>query len=495
VRRRGNVIAPIDTISTLVEMLIQTDSSVEDGETVWVRSVQKMYVYRVDSGLVPNGTTIVASLYGNGVWQQIVSGGGGDAILVQPNWYLNAITGDDANDGATPLTPIQTNAELAVRWGTGVRLANQIYLVEWQTPMPSADPAFIDAIVGPNALLILSMDSEQHLAGTLTGYDPTDRPTQTMNQMVDTGVASFVPFLGQIVQFTSGPAQFGFARILAEPAANTARLTTPVFTDGAGGVTRTPDPGIGDEYVIQGIPTMTVGMINIRGAGISVPGTSFVSMLTMSLDGLGAGSSGGITIRGVQVQAERSSFRRLDMDIDQFLPAACLFNDVQMEGRGIARHVAAGDGATSSLLRACAATGQMRFASGSAGTLDMDFVFQNAGGKFDSGSGWGVGTVAWFDGISGQLTSCFVDAGATLVSAPCPDGDNDDLIWGTNNVGNGVYVKSNGGLLYVTKPTVNGGLGVGREVSVGGNNKEWIPDIPFNDSGPAASGAIVAEYA
>jgi hypothetical protein len=78
-QRRTNVIRPVDSISTLVEQMQQTDSTVEDGEIVWVRSTQQLFLYRVNSGLVPNGTTIVASLYGSGVWvlTNLTLGGGG----------------------------------------------------------------------------------------------------------------------------------------------------------------------------------------------------------------------------------------------------------------------------------------------------------------------------------------------------------------------------------------------------------------------------------
>jgi hypothetical protein len=69
-KRRTNVISPIDTVNTLPEMLIATDSSVEDGEIVYVRSTQAFYVYRIGSGLVPDGVNVIASIYGSpaGVW-------------------------------------------------------------------------------------------------------------------------------------------------------------------------------------------------------------------------------------------------------------------------------------------------------------------------------------------------------------------------------------------------------------------------------------------
>jgi len=68
-KRRGNVISPVDTINTLQEMLVGTDFTVEDGELVYVRLGQQWFVYRENSGLVPDGVNVIAPAYGNGVWQ------------------------------------------------------------------------------------------------------------------------------------------------------------------------------------------------------------------------------------------------------------------------------------------------------------------------------------------------------------------------------------------------------------------------------------------
>jgi hypothetical protein len=76
-KRRGNVISPIDTINTLQEMLVGTDFTVEDGELVYVRLTQQWFVYRVNSGLVVDGINVIAPAYGNGVWELLNIGPGG----------------------------------------------------------------------------------------------------------------------------------------------------------------------------------------------------------------------------------------------------------------------------------------------------------------------------------------------------------------------------------------------------------------------------------
>jgi hypothetical protein len=95
-KRRGNVLSPIDTIDTLQEMLVATDSSVEDGEQVYVRLTQQWFVYRVNSGLTPDGINVIASLYGEGVWQLLNIGPGG--------------TGGVSAGYAAVDTPITTNS-------------------------------------------------------------------------------------------------------------------------------------------------------------------------------------------------------------------------------------------------------------------------------------------------------------------------------------------------------------------------------------------------
>jgi hypothetical protein len=71
--RRGNLLNPLDTANTSGEMLVATDSSVQDGELCYVRSEVAngpVFAYRVNSGLVPDNVNIFRALYGPGVWQR-----------------------------------------------------------------------------------------------------------------------------------------------------------------------------------------------------------------------------------------------------------------------------------------------------------------------------------------------------------------------------------------------------------------------------------------
>ena len=65
-----------------------------------------------------NQQTILRSENG-GPYLPIASGGGSSTALAQPTWYVDPITGSDANDGATAATALATWAEYARRVGSG----------------------------------------------------------------------------------------------------------------------------------------------------------------------------------------------------------------------------------------------------------------------------------------------------------------------------------------------------------------------------------------
>jgi hypothetical protein len=63
--------------------------------------------------------------------------------------------------------------------------------------------------------------------------------------------------------------------------------------------------------------------------------------------------------------------------------------------------------------------------------------------------------------------------------------------WGTANAGHGVKVQSGAMYSYVTKPTVNGTLGVGREALVGGTDKLYA-DVPYIEGANNAALVLTA---
>jgi hypothetical protein len=107
-RRLTNVPAPVDTVNTLQEMLVGSDYTTEDGELVWCRSEQTLFVYRRGSSLTPDGVDVFQALYGDGVWLRLnVGTGTGDQSFLARGLGPNANVANLAaftvagNDGLT----------------------------------------------------------------------------------------------------------------------------------------------------------------------------------------------------------------------------------------------------------------------------------------------------------------------------------------------------------------------------------------------------------
>jgi hypothetical protein len=122
--------------------------------------------------------------------------------------------------------------------------------------------------------------------------------------------------------------------------------------------------------------------------------------------------------------------------------------------------------------------------SGGNTNLDSDFILQNANLSVQLGT-LQIGLAASFDNAATGAISG--GPGAQLVSAAI---FSTDLLWGTANTGHAVEMHEGAYFCYTTKPTINGGLGAGREALVGATDKQWGA-IPFADSGATGSQSAI----
>jgi hypothetical protein len=265
-KRRGDVISPIDSTNSIVEMLQQTDSSVEDGETVWVRSTQALYVYRVNSGLVPDGTNIVASLYGNGVWERLsIAPTGASVASTQTAWFIDPAAGNDnftgtaaTNTVGTQVGPLKTYGEMSRRigWRGVINQTTDVFLLG---DLPTTDPLRIIFYFGPLGFMRFHGTRTQVTSGTFTATTAINRATNTPQSVTDTSQATWTTFLGKRVRITSaGPRLNAVAWVAKNLGGNAARVSPfttysttypPVFNAGAATVT----PQVGDTYVVENL--------------------------------------------------------------------------------------------------------------------------------------------------------------------------------------------------------------------------------------------------
>jgi hypothetical protein len=221
---------PVDSIDTVDEMLIHSDTEVVDGERIWVRSVQAFFVYRRGSGLTPDGVSVVASTFGDGVWVRL-AGSADLTWLTQPQWFINAVSGSDEASGADVSNPIKTWAELRRRIGrNNIQVACGIVL---QTDLPAGDPMIVD--FGCDAQLEIFGGGTLVRTSTITTFTARN-PSTNAPATLDDGVFDWTtpgytgPGYNLIIQ--SGPAAGSVAWIALDQGGGTARVST--FVDVAG---------------------------------------------------------------------------------------------------------------------------------------------------------------------------------------------------------------------------------------------------------------------
>lgn len=152
--------------------------------------------------------TWIASLYA------IAAAFGGASVLPtqQIAWYVNAVSGNDANDGASPATPVKTVAQIALRWrgvGGGGKPTLQpatgnTITVTLQTDIPVTDPLspILDVNINspggtPTALIIVGGAKTSGHAGTINTATAFARTTAGGQPVItDVSVANFAPFVG-----------------------------------------------------------------------------------------------------------------------------------------------------------------------------------------------------------------------------------------------------------------------------------------------------------
>jgi hypothetical protein len=469
-KRRGNVISPIDSISTVVEMLQQTDSTVEDGETVWVRSVQAIFVYRVNSGLTPDGVNVVASLYGNGVWQRLTTQPSG--ALSQAAWFVDPVNGNDGNTGFTAGTALKTDAERQRRWGwPGRTQVNQTVTVTYLNDVPFSDPVNYDVLLGPTGGLNVLGTPVVVRTSTFTNVTALNRGTQQPLHVTD-GAFVWTPLLGDILVIPSGARAGASAVVAKNVGGGVARLSNmqaPITSAFQPFTSVTPQ--IGDPYQVRTLTQIPVGLIRVECLEpvFSASIVAFFNDVHL-IGGFGLfGTIASSTFCPIYVQRSicdgiASSASDL-LVVSSLLIGSCTFfnaGETQLIAGATFDGVGAGNGA---LL-----------------IMDGDFLNQGARSSVNRGATLTVGTACSFD--------CPVDGILLLPNCKASQETQSfgaNLFWGNNNATFGIRLRSGAGYVYATKPTVTGTSG---DTDIGGTTKAYGA-IPFNDSGAAASAAYM----
>lgn len=213
--------------------------------------------------------------------QLAAGGGGGSGALSQSDWYVDPVSGDDDNDGATAATALRTWGEYAERVGGNV-------VVVAQTVNILNDIAE-DLRVSATYTQGLTIQGQRTtlLSGTVSGaaaWDGTTSPVTpgTLTDLTlpgdwtDSGPGGS-SLVGKMIVMTSGTHVGKTGWILADIGGKTARISQliDVFTFGTG------TPGVGDTFDVVDLTSVTGQLI------IGEIGSSFIDAEDLDIDPAG----------------------------------------------------------------------------------------------------------------------------------------------------------------------------------------------------------------
>jgi hypothetical protein len=205
--------------------------------------------------------------------------------ITQADFFINASTGNDTDNGATPATALRTHAELEQRINAGGKLlippvgasGLRITTVNILTDLPDTDPINLDGVV-------LGKDTYLLYKG---GVASTDR-TGTFTDVVAMNPASNQPFevedtampgawqdhLGRRIRITAGARENTIMWVAKDLGTNRARVSNPSivkalvgapFDEPHGLNAQVPEPG--DSYAVETLRKVSLGVVHVKSQG------------------------------------------------------------------------------------------------------------------------------------------------------------------------------------------------------------------------------------
>ena len=439
----------------------------------------------------------------------------------QAAWFINAITGDDRNDGkqAVPTTgrrgPLKTFAELASRWGCcGVLNPGPgiTVIVSIGSDLPATDPVTFDIALGPeNGLLIQGTNTTVLHTGTFAAVTAKNRAANNALQATAVVPGGWAAFLttGATPARVHDVTNDSYFWPAADLGANVVRLSEP-FTDSLLPPLWFPlspfdRPGaavaLGDTFKLERLTRITVGGMTINGSdsGDATSG-AFVFLsnnfgfqdLWIAGAPLGGFNSATVASGGPTV-VYKSCLLQLDIvstsgprslrleNCNTGLPFFATLN------QAVGAEIQFLGGLTNAYVLAALA---VIFA-------DLDFIFQGNGPGFGSGMAVKFGTVAIFDtpggfSVPNNPNGDGINLGAGGGMQNLTFFDMTHAIYGSGNAGAGIGVGGGATFGYeANAPSIVGSLPATNDFTVGGatSSRTW------NEGGSVWSALIVNSWA
>jgi hypothetical protein len=454
--RQGAVVTPVSNLAANTE--------------VFVTSVRDWFRWDPGSTATPDDITVVSLTANGGSAGRFLRELRADPYWrAQTAWFVDS-AGNDENDGSS-LAPVKTDVEIQRRWSQEPTLLT-VPIVVTYVNSPTTETNFDVKLLSGGSLTFLgvpTLSSPQ----VLSAVTAQSRGSQQGWDMTGTALgAAQVASLAQISASGTPANVAAYAIVLKDLGGNKVRVA-PFGTAAVAATTFTNiTPGAGDSVVILTLPTLKVGRIRIAqgtaAARSASPVANVVVFDSLLLNGNGgtATARGAIESNGVEVFYFRATWNGI------------IFSGTHSVG-GIHRMAGGGCAAggavslvTSSASLQLSSTGlltNLAVNQGGVVALTQDTYFQSCTMTMAAGVRVLSSGAAYWDRTGDGVT---VVPGADYVqTGAVPD-------WGTGATGHGVNVQSGGSYVYATKPTINSGLGAGREAQVGGTDKLYSA-VPY----------------
>jgi len=248
-------------------------------------------------------------------------------------------------------------------------------------------------------------------------------------------------------------------------------------------------PQIGDVFDVVDLPTLNVGkIVSMRASQSAI--AALPTRNTTVFDSLIP--SGGTSAFTCGIETNHEIFFTRSVIHNLFLSGTGNFNYYRLAGGGggLAGSTSfasiVGAGAFLETLQTGFLDTGVSISAGGTFSGRVDTYFQNSQLFASAGARISTRGIAFHDRLLAN-TTVVVFQGGVIVSASSTVGD-----WGTNNAGFGLDIRSGGFFSYTgtAKPSINSGLGVGREARIGGTDKLYA-NVPYIEGANGAALALV----
>jgi len=215
---------------------------IPDGAIVYVQSVKAYFQLDKSSTDTPDDVTIVAAALGSGNWYRLGwNSTGPNPWLSQATWYIDAVNGDDEDDGSTAATALASHAEFERRLGQDFLLQIQMTVnilsdlnetIHLRGRVEGVNTVFLRYVGAVKSVLY---------SGTVNAYQPPSAnatPEDGEGQLTDSGVSDWTDvggenLIGKRVHFT-GDNSYTHISNTSILGVDTARVGRPFRFNGGG---------------------------------------------------------------------------------------------------------------------------------------------------------------------------------------------------------------------------------------------------------------------